>query len=300
MSIPPYQYFMTPALKALGDKKLKSVKSVEEIVVKSLSINKEDLEQLLPSGTQTIVRNRTNWALYYMFRAGLLDREKRGFYKITDLGLKALNENVEINNSYLEKFDSFNEFRNGEDVKEKIDVNNELSPNEQINSALDSINNKLQNDILEKIRNVDDVYFERIILDLLVKMGYGGNREDAAEMTKKSHDGGIDGIIKEDPLGISKIYMQAKKYTNEKVHSKEMRYFLGSLRENNSSKGIFVTASDFDPKAIEMASKGNIILINGKQLAKLMLQYNIGVINKQTIEIKEINLSYFDDEQSFC
>lgn len=298
MSIPQYQEFMNPVLQAFADGQPKQPSEAETFIVPILKLSQEDLSTLLPSGAQTIVRNRVQWALYYMYRAGLLEREKRGSYKISLLGKEALNKNIKINNDYLSQFEGFRKFqeKSGPTKTRQKSDKQELDPSEKITTAIEEINLKVQYDLLDQLKAVDPVYFERIILDLMVKMGYGGSRAEAAEMTKRSHDGGIDGIIKEDILGLDKIYLQAKRYAEGKVNSKEMRYFLGALSENNSNKGVFITTSEFDSKAIEMANKSNIILIDGQKLTSLMLQYNVGVLTKETIEIKELNLSYFSED----
>jgi restriction system protein len=300
--LPNYQIFMTPVLEGFSDKKEKKVKEVEIYVSQKMNLTQEQMDEIIPSGTQTVLRNRIAWAAFHLYKAGLLERVKRGHYKITSLGEKALSNKEEITNEYLMKYESFRKFRNSSSLEmpDKVEVRiiapEEQDPQTKIFSALKEIDSKIQDDLLDQLKKVDPVYFERIVLDLMIAMGYGGSRYEAAEMTKKNHDGGIDGIINEDPLGLDKIYLQAKRYTDGKVNSKEMQYFVGALKNHQSNKGVFIATSEFDAKSREMAQKNNIILIDGKELTKLMLRYNVAVVTREKIEIKELDLSYFDED----
>lgn len=300
MAIPQYQEFMNPVLEAFSDSLPKDHPAVETYVTPILNLSEKDLQELLPSGTQTIVRNRVSWAIYYMYRAGLLERVKRGTYKITPSGQNVLSSKEKINNDYLNQFEGFRKFQektSSTDVSPVSITEQDVDPITRINSAVEEINVRTQDELLDKLKKVDPVYFEKICLDLMSAMGYGDyNPEESAEMTPRSHDGGIDGIINEDALGLDKIYIQAKRYSDTRVCAKEMRNFLGALTERQSKKGIFITTSEFDKKSTEMASKQNIVLIDGEKLTRLMLKYNIAVFTKEKYEIKELNLSYFDEE----
>lgn len=300
MGVPQYEEFMNPVLEAYKDGSPKGHSEVESCVVSAMNFSETDLQKLLPSGTQTIVRNRLNWAIYYMYRAGLLERVKRGMYKITSFGQSALKAKDKINNDYLNQFEGFRKFlekRSSKDISSVQIIEQDIDPVTRINSAVEEINIRTQDELLDKVKKVDPVYFEKICLDLMRAMGYGDyNTEESAEMTPKSHDGGVDGIINEDALGFDKIYIQAKRYSDTRVCAREMRNFLGALTERQSKKGIFITTGEFDKKAMEMALKQNIVLIDGERLAGLMLRYNIGVFAKEKYEIKELNLSYFDEE----
>lgn len=301
MPIPQYQEFMNPALEAFADKKIKGIREVEKDVISVLKLSNEDITQLLPSETQTIVSNRVNWAVYYMYRAGLLERAKRGYYKITPIGLKTINDKIKINNEYLNKFESFRKFQE-KSITEITDIENdnenfqEQDPITKINTAINAVNQKVQTELLEQLKKVDPIYFEQIILDLMLAMGYGGHSQENASLTPKSHDGGIDGIINEDKLGLDKIYLQAKRYNDTKVNSKEMQNFLGGLTRLRAKKGVFITTGEFDVKAEEMAKGSDIVTINGERLTELMLKHNVGVITRTKIEIKELDLSYFNEE----
>jgi len=300
MIIPQYQEFMTPALEAFKDGEPKNHSVVEKFITSIFGFSEKELKELLPSGSQTVVRNRLNWAIYYMYRAGLLEKEKRGIYKITDTGRKTLSDKIKINTDYLNQFESFRKF-NLQTLSKDIPTINpdgkDIDPITRINDAVEEINARTRNELLDKLKKVDSRYFEKMCLHLMRAMGYGDyNPENPAEMTPKSHDGGIDGIINEDALGLDKIYIQAKKYSDNKVCAREMRNFLGALTERQSKKGIFITTSEFDNKSKEMASRQNIILINGEKLTRLMLKYNVAVLAKEKYEIKEIDLSYFDED----
>lgn len=290
MAIPQYQDFMTPVLTAFQDNKPKNHSEVERIVVPQLHLTKEDCAQLLPSGTQTIVRNRLSWAIYYMYRAGLLQQKKRGVYIITEEGKKALQSGKTINNTFLEQFSSFQVFQNKTNKEEN--KQEETDPATRISNAIEEFNKRTQLELLEQLKTVDPVFFEKICLQLMQSMGYG----EKVSLTPKSHDGGIDGIINEDVLGLDKIYLQAKRYSTNKVNEKEMRDFVGALTLSQTQKGVFITTSDFDKKAIDMAARKNIILIDGDKLTSLMIRYNVGVQTKETYQIKELDLSFFSED----
>lgn len=290
MAIPQYQDFMTPVLTAFQDNKPKKHSEVERIVVPQLHLTKEDCAQLLPSGTQTIVRNRLSWAIYYMYRAGLLQQQKRGVYIITEEGKKALQSGKTINNAFLEQFSSFQVFQNKTNKEEN--KQEETDPATRISNAIEEFNKRTQLELLEQLKTVDPVFFEKICLQLMQSMGYG----EKVSLTPKSHDGGIDGIINEDVLGLDKIYLQAKRYSTNKVNEKEMRDFVGALTLSQTQKGVFITTSYFDKKAIDMAARKNIILIDGDKLTSLMIRYNVGVQTKETYQIKELDLSFFSED----
>lgn len=260
-------------------------------MVTDLHISPEEQKQLLPSGTQTILRNRVSWAIYYMYRAGLLKQIKRGVYEISSEGKKALHSEAKINNAFLEKFASFKDFYNRTNKPEE-NITQEIDPATCISNAIEEFNKRTQTDLLEQLKNVDPVFFEKICLDLMKAMGYG----EKVSLTPRSHDGGIDGIINEDVLGLDKIYLQSKRYNTNKVNEKEMRDFVGALTLSQTQKGVFITTSYFDKKAVDMAARKNIILIDGDKLTSLMIRYNVGVQTKETYQIKELDLSFFSED----
>lgn len=300
MSIPQYQDFMRPALNALKDGKEKHIKEIEKIVFPIFNISDEECAKLLPCGSEPIVRNRMRWALYYMYRAGLVTKV-RAIYKITKLGQEALSSGKKINVAFLEQFSSFQEFKNVSHTEDKsknatVSEEKEIDPATRINNAIEEFNNKTKQELLEQLKNVDPIYFERICLDLMKAMGYG----EKVSLTPKSHDGGIDGIINEDALGLDKIYLQAKRYSDNKVNEKEIQNFIGALSVSPVSKGVFITTSYFSERAKEKAFRvlgKTIKLIDGNEMVKLMLDYNIGVRVKETYQIKELDENYFSEEE---
>jgi restriction system protein len=245
--------------------------------------------------------NRVGWANTYLKKAGLLQSEKRGFVQITNLGLEVLNSNpVKINAAFLRQYDSFNEFvgTNGKDSLdsiEKSEASDSQTPKEKFEEAYLHINRLLIGQLSDQLAKIDPYKFEELVLDLLQAIGYGGNRTEAAQVTKKSADGGIDGIINEDRLGLDKIYIQAKRYNNT-VPIKEVRDFAGAMLAHNARKGVFITTSDFPSSAKDFAEKidRTLILIDGKRLAELMIEYNIGISPKETFVYKEIDSDYFE------
>lgn len=302
MPIPQFQEFMTPALQALRDQSQKHISEVEKLIIPILKLTEEDCKQTISSGNRTVVRSRLYWALYFMYRAGLVSKPARATYRIEPVGLEALSSGEKIDVKFLERYSSFREFQNtshDEERKQNIDIPNEtiIDPVTRINNAIEDFNQSTRNDLLDQLKKVDPLYFERICLALMKAMGYG----EYLSLTPQSHDGGIDGIIDEDTLGLDKIYLQAKRYTDNKVNDKEMQNFIGALSTSPVNKGVFITTSFFSEKAIERSKKvlGKAIrLIDGNEMADMMLKYNVGVRVVKSYEIKELDWSFFSEEES--
>lgn len=300
MSIPQFQKFMQPALNALKDGSSKHISNIEKLILPILNLTEEDCKQTV-SGNRTLVRSRLYWALYFMYRAGLISKPAKATYLITDLGLQALSSGEKIDVKFLEKFSSFKKFQNlsrTEDKKQNIDIPNEedVDPTTRISNAIEDFNNRTKQELLEQLKKTDPVYFEKICLELMKAMGYG----DEVSLTARSHDGGIDGIVNEDSLGLDKIYLQAKRYSENKVNEKEMQNFIGALSTSPVNKGVFITTSEFSEKARLKASQvlGKVIkLIDGDYLTELMLKYNVGVQVKETYYIKELDWAFFSDDE---
>jgi restriction system protein len=288
-----YQEFMTPCLNAFYSNNCqeKSISKIEEIVCKNLMISLEEKTQLLPSGRKTVVSSRIGWAIFYMYKAGLLERVRHGLYKITEEGKNVIQSGAIISSKYLEKYHPFRKFKNTKMV-ELGTTAEEVAPNAEdpitiINTAVEEINKKVLDELLDCLEKANPFYFEKIILDVMIAMGYGGARNDSAKVTPKSNDGGIDGVIDEDVLGFDKIYLQAKRYSrNTKVSRPDLQKFFGALAGQRAKKGIFITTGLFSDEAIKEAEKLNIITIDGKRLSEIMLKYGVGVIQKDKIEIK--------------
>ena len=302
MSIPDYQTLMLPLLQVVKDGNTYKISEIKEILAKEFQLSPDERRELLPSGTQRVFDNRIAWAKTYLFKAKLLDVPKRAHIKISQRGINVLAQSPAfINGAFLKQFQEFNEFiapntSVGElgEVVTTTEVDNQ-TPLEKLDTAIKDFNKKLAQDLNDCLKDIDPYKFEILVLDLLQAMGYGGNREEAAQVTKKSGDGGIDGIINEDRLGLDKIYVQAKKWEGN-VTISAIRDFGGTLLAHSAQKGIFITTSDFPQSAIDYCEKidRTIILINGKRLTELMIEYNIGVTPRKTYVVKDVDSDYFE------
>ncbi len=300
MAIPDYQSIMLPLLKFAGDKKEHSISEAIEKISKLFNLSEDEKKELLPSGQQPIVSNRTAWAKTYLKKAGLLESTKRSYFKITENGLGVLKENpAEINVKYLDRFPKFTEFRTlKKEENEPQEQDGQQTPQELLEFSYQKINNELAQEILKTVKITQSDFFERLVVELLLKMGYGGSRKDAGEAIGKSGDEGIDGIIKEDKLGLDVIYIQAKKWEGT-VGRPEIHKFVGALHGQGAKKGVFLTTSNFSKEALEYASNisdPKIVLIDGIQLANLMIDNDIGVSKVATYDIKKIDSDYFSEE----
>lgn len=301
MGIPEFQEFMLPVLAIFKDKKEHNTRECIETAIKHFSLKNEDIKLLVPSGKQTLVENRVYWSLTYLKKSLLLKTVRRGVYCITNRGIQLLSSNPhKIDRKLLSQYKEYRIFTNQETedkiiIKDNCLENDKVTPEENIDTIYNRINDQIADDLLEIILERDGYYFERLVMDVLVKMGYGNFREESKIMTPKSNDGGIDGIINQDRLGLDKIYVQAKRWENV-IGRPELQKFVGALSERQSDKGIFITTSDFTKDAREYIEKvsQNIILINGERLAKLMIENNVGVQINYTYEIKKVDRDYFD------
>ena len=300
--IPDYQSLMRPVLTASSEGEI----HIQEVVSRlgnELHLSEDEKAQLLPSGKKTKFANRVEWAKTYLKQAGLVGSTKRGYFRITERGQQALDDNVEVNNVYLSQFEEFQEFKSRS--KESVSDNNgkqalefeDKTPDEILRSSYETLKNTLGAEIIEKLRCVSPQRFEKVIVELLIAMGYGGSSENAGRALGQSGDDGIDGVIDQDPLGVDQVYVQAKRYqeTNN-VGSGAIRDFFGALNLKKAQKGIFVTTSDFTPSALQTAKDlgMRLVLINGEQLSKLMIRYNVGCRDEDVIYIKQINYDYFE------
>jgi restriction system protein len=300
MAIPTYDQLKSNVLQIMKDGNVRSVGELTDIVSKQLSLSTEDLEKLLPSGTQTVIHSRTSWACTYLKQAGLLDRPERAKLVITERGQLALLETGgQIDNSYLRKYPEFVEFmrRSNEKQTTPIDqIQSELSPEEQLDSAALSLQQSLADDLLDKLKTVSPAFFERIVVDLLVAMGYGGSVKDAGKSVGKSGDGGIDGIIKEDKLGLDTIYIQAKRW-EANVGRPEVQKFAGALQGVRARKGVFITTSSYSSDALDFVRNidSKIVLIDGAELSRLMIEYGVGVSVQRVVKVMRLDGDYFEE-----
>ncbi len=294
-----------------ADGKPHKVSEVFDALAKHFNLTEEELNEVLPSGTQRRWHNRANWACYDLYRAGLLDRPKRGLYVITENGSRVAEEKPKlIDRDFLKRrFPQFAEFLQATGTKEPpknggkgLDHESELTvknktPEELIGTAYEQLHATLREDVLDLVRKMDPFLFQELVIDLLVAMGYGGSREEAARVTKKGGDEGIDGVINEDRLGLDVIYVQAKRW-QDTVGRKEIQSFVGALAGKKAQKGVFITTSGFKSTATEYAKDvtQKVILIDGERLADLMIEHNIGVAPFHKYEIKHIDSDYFDQD----
>ena len=270
MVIPDYQSVMLPLLKYAGDGKEHRIRDAVEKLAEEFRLSEEERKELLPSGQQAVFKNRVGWASTYLKKAGLLNSGKKGYFSITQKGLAVLRENpVSIDVNFLTRYEEFNEFRRGKQA-EITDLDKgeteQLDPRENLELSYQQLHNELVLEILSAVKKCSPTFFESTVIDILTKMGYGGSRTDAGRAVGKSHDGGIDGIIKEDRLGLDVIYIQAKRWEGT-VARPEIQKFAGALIGKKAKKGVFITTSSFSKEAIEYADlTGNIVLVDGERL----------------------------------
>lgn len=298
MTIPDYQSIMLPLLELAADGREHSLRETIETLSNQLGLSEEERRELLPSGRQPTFDNRVGWARTYMKKAGLLESTRRGYFRITKRGLGVLDKQPpRIDNAYLRQFPEFVEFqtpkqKDQEGARPKLDES--TTPEEGIESVYQKLREGLSTELLETVKNCSAAFFEQLVVDLLVRMGYGGTRKDAGQAVGRSGDGGIDGIIKEDRLGLDIVYLQAKKWEGT-VGRPEIQKFVGALQGQRARKGVFITTSDFSTAARDYVSRidSKIVLIDGETLAQLMLDFDIGVTRVATYELKRVDSDYF-------
>jgi restriction system protein len=302
MTIPGYQAIMLPLLQELADGTEHSVRDLVDRLGDEFGLTPEERRELLPSGQQPVFYNRVGWARTYLKKAGLVDSPRRGQYRITDRGRRVLAQSpAEIDVAFLEQFPSFIEFRThrGEtQIEEPKEVlSQDQTPEEQIEAAYAALRRDLASEMLDTVRNCSPGFFERLVVDLLIAMGYGGTRRDAGTAIGRSGDGGIDGIINQDRLGLDVVYIQAKRWGSP-VGSPEIQKFVGALHGNHARRGIFITTSSFTQNARDYATgiDNRVILIDGDMLGQLMIDYNVGVATIAAFELKRIDIDYFSEE----
>lgn len=297
MSIPTHDKLILPFLQILVDRKEHEITEIRNILAKEFNLTDNDLAEEIPSGGKKFA-GRVGWARTYLKGAKLIDSPKRAHFVINERGVKALEDNPSNILNYLKQYPEYLEFmgitKKNNFEKQVETIESSETPDEMLSRAQKTYNDNLQSELLSKLKQVDPIRFEQIVLQLMEKMNYG-----IGSMTPKSHDGGIDGIIDEDELGLEKIYLQAKRYSDNRVNEKEMVYFIGALTRAKVQKGVFITTSEFSDKAIKAAREsGNlrIKLVNGEELTKLMIKHNLGVQIKTKIEIKKLDEDFFIEE----
>ncbi len=303
--IPDYQTLMLPVLKSCEQGEMVT-SDVIDLLATEFHLTQEEKEQLLPSGKQSTFSNRVHWAKGYLKQAGLLKYPSRSHFVLTEEGKKVLSANPErIDNKFLEQFEAFQEFRSRKGTQsgncgiEKENVLSDVSatPDEILRSAHKVIGDALAGDLLGRVREASPQFFEELIVELLIGMGYGGTSENAGKAIGKSGDDGVDGVIDQDPLGVDQIYVQAKRYAEgNNIGAGAIRDFFGALNLKKAQKGIFFTSSAFSSSAIQTANDlgMRIVLIDGTRLAKLMIQYNIGCRDEEILHLKKVDEEFFE------
>lgn len=302
MAIPDFQSVFLPLLKACADGKEHTKQELLPMLAKQFGLTGAELSVKLASGKQGMFDNRVGWAKSHLKQAGLLENLRRGVFRITSRGLQVLDEApANLNVRYLKRFPEFVVFNAGKPrdeskLVESATVNSE-TPDELIAGGYKQLREALAIELLDRIKSVSPSRFEELVVELLVKMGYGGTQEDAGRVVGKSGDGGIDGIINEDRLGLDVIYIQAKRWEAD-VGRPEIQKFVGALAGNKANKGVFITSSGFSKGAADYASQVNhrVVLIDGPMLAELMMDHDLGVSTKDVYTVKRLDTDYFEED----
>jgi restriction system protein len=299
MTLPTYDQLMLPLMKLLAEQQEAiKISTASELLTLKSGLTEEELSETLPSG-RNIFKDRVAWAKTYLVKAGLVDQPKRAYCELSQLGKNIdLSKLDAITNEYLMKFEGFSDFKLGkQDViispKEKIE--DTQTPEEIIYTTSHFLTSSLKADLLNLIKSNSPNFFEKLVVDLLVSMGYGGSHQDAAQAIGKTNDGGIDGIISEDRLGLDKIYIQAKRWENT-IGRPDIQQFKGALADQVAKKGVFITTSSFSKEAIESAKKSGIVLIDGEKLTSLMVEFGLGVQVERSFHIYKIDQDRFDED----
>lgn len=304
MAVPDYQTFMLPVLKYAGKHRDElPMKLLLKTMAEQFTLSEHDLRELLPSGVSTTFGSRVGWACTYLKKAGLLEAPHRGYIRISPRGQEVLSQKpTKIDVNFLRQFPEFVAFHSAKSPKENKSLAEDASsiqtPQEQIETSYRELRAALASELLEKLKQTTPNFFERLVVALLVRMGYGGSLKDAGKAIGKAGDEGIDGIIKEDKLGLDAIYIQAKRWKDNAVGRPSIQQFAGALAGQGAHKGIFITTSNFTDDARSFTTKVNskIVLIDGEELANLMIEFGIGVTTTVSYELKRIDSDYFVEE----
>ncbi len=304
MTIPDFQTCMLPLLRTIRDGNEWALKDVTEHLTVEFGLSDDERDAMIPSGNTRIIVNRVGWAKAYLKEAGLLEPVRRGVIKITEQGKAVLAEEPErVDMSFLERFPSYIEFRDRKGKAKTNDSPTEViadasqTPDDLMIQAYQEMRDALAEELLQQVIEMSDKFFERLVVDLLVAMGYGGSIEDAGKAVGRSGDGGIDGVIKEDKLGLDVIVLQAKRWTANSVSRPDIQSFAGSMEAFRANKGVFITTSTFSRPAVEYVEQiqRKIVLIDGERLANLMIDHGIGVSPYRSFELKRFDSDYFQE-----
>lgn len=302
MAVPKFFEFFEYFLRVIQDGELHTSKDVREKIAAAMQLSEADREEMLPSGKQRTFDNRVAWARTYLDKAGLIKTPLRGKYCITEEGKKALDSGEKIDLKYLDRSEEFRAFRGAVSASaaEAVQTQNEESPIEVLEAAFQQVNATLASQLMDEVMKLTPTEFEKLVVQLLLRMGYGNGIDDAGMVTQQSNDGGIDGIIKEDQLGFSHIYIQAKQWAlNQTVGKPEVQKFVGALQGQQAQKGLFITTARFSNGALQFAENllgAKVVLVDGSDLTKLMLKHNVGVSVEHVYEVKRIDSDFFEEE----
>ena len=307
MAIPDFQSVMLPLLQLAGDGEIHRIQNATRKLSEHFNLTEEEKARMLPSGQSTIFYNRVGWAKTHIKKAGLIEDPNRGQFRITErekLTLENNPQNIDMN--YLMQFSEYEEFRKRtKSIDEKEEDQEEdpgkLTPEEALESAFQKIKSDLSDELLEYVLKSSPGFFEKLVVEILVEMGYGGTQRDAARAVGQSGDEGIDGIIDEDRLGLDSIYIQAKRWQKDaKIGRPQIQTFVGALQGKRAKKGVFITTASFTNQAREYATgiDSNIVLIDGLRLVDLMIDFGVGVTTRTMYEIKELDTDYFEEISS--
>ena len=305
--IPDYQTLMRPTLRVAASGEIHGREAVR-LLGEELNLTPEELAQTIPSGQESLLYNRFHWAKTYLKQAGLVRSPRRGYFEITDRGREVLADpSIEVNTSFLNKFPEFQEFKtrrrpSADDtevtIADEATADENATPDEQLLEAYTRINDALAAELIDKMRSTSPAFFENVIVQLFVAMGYGGSSDEAGRALGRSGDDGVDGVIDQDVLGVDQVYLQAKRYREgNNVGAGDIRDFYGALSLKRAQKGVFVTTSNFTDSARETA-KGlgtRIVLINGSELARLAVRYNIGCRVESSLQLKKLDEEFFEE-----
>lgn len=306
MPVPDFQTFLRPALAAVADGAPRHIREIRQKIAAEFKLSEVDLSELLPSGKQTRFDNRVAWAVSFLNAAKLIERPARSIAKVTPRGLEELNIGPpRFTVRYLMKYPEFQAFRGAAEPSSTTPINaaeqaetSSATPSEQMESAYERIRAELASEVLDRVKNSSPVFFERLVVDLLLKMGYGGSRKDAGAAIGRTGDDGIDGIIKEDRLGLDVVAIQAKRWKDGTIGRPDIQAFSGSLDGQGARKGVFLTTTKFSSDAREYVRRigdKKIILIDGVQLAELMIDFGVGTVIEDTFEVRKLDSDYFDE-----
>lgn len=302
MAIPDYQSLMMPVMQFASDGQEHSCREAAEYLASTCRLSDAERHQMLPSGVQTVFENRVGWAITYLVKAGLLERPRRGSFRLTERGKETLRQSPErIDVKFLERFPEFRSFRERPPGPRKVtravpDEEVVGTPAELLEYAYEKLRQELARELLDQVKRCSPRFFERLVVDLLVRMGYGGSRAEAGRAVGGAGDEGIDGIINEDRLGLDVVYVQAKRWTTP-VGRDDIQKFVGALQGQKARKGVFITTSSFTKEAQEYARRVDtrIVLVDGAQLAQLMIDHDVGVTTMASYHTKRVDSDYFEE-----